>query len=203
MSKGIEYINKLGEAYNKCGLQKEWSHLLDIEIGITPEQEEKLLEIFPDIPQSLIDILKKVDGTYYREYDGEEVLYYFFGSDVDDGEYPYYLFSFENIVENKDSAKYFADYFYDAKEEIYGLFLDDKILPEAEKLKWLCFSDCMNNGGTSRLYIDFTPSSKGVKGQIVRYLHDPDELRVIANSFDEFLDMLVDNGLKFIHEDDF
>lgn len=74
---------------------------------------------------------------------------------------------------------------------------------DVDKLKWLNFSDCMNNGGTSSLYIDFTPSEQGKKGQVIRYLHDPDELQVIADSFDEFLEMLVNNGIQFIHEDDF
>ncbi len=49
---------------------------------------------------------------------------------------------------------------------------------------WLHFSDCMNNGGTSQLFIDFFTRARGQKkGQIVRYLHDPDELVVIAESF--------------------
>ena len=61
----------------------------------------------------------------------------------------------------------------------------------------------MNNGGTSQLFIDLTPSEKGKKGQIIRYLHDPDELKVIADSFDEFLRILMKNGMIFLHEDDF
>ena len=56
----------------------------------------------------------------------------------------------------------------------------------------------MNNGGTSSLFIDFTPSEKGIKGQIVRFLHDPDRLDVIADSFDAFLRMLMDTGYRFI-----
>ena len=66
---------------------------------------------------------------------------------------------------------------------------------------WLHFSDCRNNGGTSRLYIDFSPSSAGVCGQVVRYLHDPDELTVIADSFDAYLQMLMENAYDFITED--
>ena len=81
--------------------------------------------------------------------------------------------------------------------------MDERIQTDTSKLKWLNFSDCMNNGGTSSLYIDFTPSEKGIKGQVIRFLHDPDELQVIADSFDEFLDMLIENDFKFIHEDDF
>ena len=66
---------------------------------------------------------------------------------------------------------------------------------------WLHFSDCMNNGGTSRLFLDFSPSAKGTKGQIVRFLHDPDELAVIADSFDEYLEMLMDDEYDFITEE--
>lgn len=206
MNKGIEYIQKLKKAYIKCGFEKEWSHLMDIANGITIENKKELISEFPEIPESLINILEKIDGTYYRKYGNEEVTYYFFGSDVDKGEYPYYLFSAKDILENKDSASNFGDLFYyflEEPDEIYGPFVDEKIQMNADKLKWLNFSDCMNNGGTSSLFIDFTPSPKGIKGQIIRYLHDPDELKVIANSFDEFLDMLMNNEFKFIHEDDF
>lgn len=58
----------------------------------------------------------------------------------------------------------------------------------------------MNNGGTSQLFIDFSPSSTGKKGQIIRFLHDPDELKVIADSFDDFLKKLMDDGYSFINE---
>ena len=68
-------------------------------------------------------------------------------------------------------------------------------------MKWLHFSDCINNAGTSQLFIDFSPSEKGVKGQIVRFLHDPDEIGVIADSFDEYLEELIESGLDFISED--
>ena len=46
-----------------------------------------------------------------------------------------------------------------------------------------------------------SPSEKGKKGQIVRYLHDPDEIKVIADSFDEYLEKLMEYGLDFISED--
>lgn len=56
----------------------------------------------------------------------------------------------------------------------------------------------MNNGGSSQLFIDFSPSSKGTKDQIVRYLDDADEFEVIADSFDEYLQMLMDGGYDFL-----
>jgi cell wall assembly regulator SMI1 len=46
--------------------------------------------------------------------------------------------------------------------------------------KRLCFSQCMNNGGTSVPYLDFDPAPGGTPGQVVRYLHDPDSYEVIA-----------------------
>ena len=203
---GNEYLTKLQEAYEKNGLQKEWEHLMSIAHGISQEEKQALLEEFPDFPEALMEILEKIDGTYWREYGDEKVTYYFFGSDIDDGEYPYYLFSHEDIMQWKDTAGNFGDLFYDYFEDTendYGIFIDDRILNDVGSLKWLRFSDCMNNGGTSSLYVDFTPSDKGKCGQIIRYLHDPDELRVIADSFEDYLDMLNENGMKFIHEDDF
>ena len=110
-SKGSLYIEKLGEEYSKHGFSREWNQLMNIKVGITDIEKKKLIEIFPNIPKSLLDILSIVDGTYYREYKNEEVLYYFFGSDVDNGEYPYYLFSYEDIIKNKDNAKYFSEFF--------------------------------------------------------------------------------------------
>lgn len=203
---GKDYIEKLKEAYDKCGFTKEWERLFNIAHGISEEDKQLLLKEYSELPKSLMEILETIDGTYYREYGDEEVTYYFFGSDVDDGEYPYYLFSAQDILDNKDSALNF-DYLFDdnflESDEEYDFFVDDKIQKDVEKLKWLNFSDCMNNGGTSTLYIDFTPSEKGTKGQVVRFLHDPDELKVIADSFDEFLEMLVEQGMQFIHEDDF
>ena len=78
---------------------------------------------------------------------------------------------------------------------------DDKITTDPESANWLHFSDCMNNWGTSMLFIDFTPSPSGKVGQVVRYIHDPDEINVIADSFDDYLQMLMDGEYAFINED--
>ena len=79
--------------------------------------------------------------------------------------------------------------------------IDDRIIDRADQMCWLHFSDCMNNGGTSQLFIDFSPSAKGTKGQIVRFLHDPDEIMVIADGFDEYLQMLMEYEYDFITEE--
>ena len=107
VAKGNEYLEKLGEAYAKNGMKAQWDHLMEIAEGISEEDKAALLAEYPDFPPSLMEILERIDGTYYRQYGKEEVTVFFFGSDVDRGEYPYYLFSAQNMLENKNSD--FAD----------------------------------------------------------------------------------------------
>jgi len=107
-----------------------------------------------------------------------------------------YIFKEDELSRVYDS---YADY-------VNGKFgddveVDERITDCANDMKWLHFSDCMNNGGTSQLFIDFSPSAKGIKGQVVRFLHDPDEIQVIADSFDDYLQILIDSGFNFINED--
>lgn len=116
------------------------------------------------------------------------------GSDV--SEYPYYLLSAQEMCES--DFDWIASYINREYDEVV---IDEKIIDKSDKLCWLHFSDCMNNGGTSQLFIDFSPSSIGTKGQIVRFLHDPDQLVIIANSFDEYLKKVMANGYDFVTKD--
>ena len=108
------------------------------------------------------------------------------------------MLSSKQILENVNEAKeYYSDYI---ERKYDGVYIDDKITSQSRSIKWLPFSDCMNNGGPSQLFLDFSPSKKGKNGQVVRFLHDPDELRVIAESFEDYLNILMDNGYDFISE---
>lgn len=80
-----------------------------------------------------------------------------------------------------------------------GGYHDDRIDPDLPRCRRLHFSDCMNNGGTSQLFIDFDPVGGGKVGQIVRYLHDPDSYAVIADSFEEYLQRLMDREYEFLN----
>lgn len=192
-----QYISGLKDAYFNNGAKEIWEHFENIKCGATKEDIEKIKTIYPKVPEALIGLLEFVDGTYWREYKGEKIILYFLGSDIE--EYPYYLLSSREIIENKEMAKeYYSDYIERKYEEVE---IDEKITNDAGSIKWLHFSDCMNNGGTSQLFIDFSPSDKGKAGQIVRYLHDPDELEVIADSFEEYLQMLIDSEYDFINEE--
>ncbi len=192
-----QYLAGLEKAYFDKGAKETWGHFEKIKHGATKEDIEKINFIYPGVPKSLIGLLEFVDGTYWREYKGEEITLYFLGSDVE--EYPYYLLSSREIIENQNQAiEYYSDFIERKYEEVD---IDEKITNQPNSLKWLHFSDCMNNGGTSQLFIDFSPSEKGKKGQIVRFLHDPDEFSVIADSFEEYLKKLIDNEYDFINED--
>ena len=192
-----QYLAGLEKAYFDNGAKETWEHFEKIKHGATKEDIEKIKNLYPEVPNSLINLLEFVDGTYWREYKGEEITLYFLGSDVE--EYPYYLLSSREIIENQNQAiEYYSDYIERKYKEVE---IDEKITNQPNSLKWLHFSDCMNNGGTSQLFIDFSPSEKGTKGQIVRFLHDPDEFGVIADSFEEYLKKLIDNEYDFINED--
>lgn len=193
------YISGLKNTYIQKNGTEEWEYFEDVIHGAKKGSLEKILTVYPETPDALLDLLKYVDGTYWREYKGEKITFYLLGSDVE--EYPYYLLSSEEIVKNRNQAKeYFAD---DIDRKFEGVEIDERITNNSGSMNWLHFSDCMNNGGTSSLYIDFSPSKKGTKGQIVRYLHDPDELKVIADSFEEYLSLLMKNGYDFIFDDMF
>ncbi|MCL2225365.1 MAG: SMI1/KNR4 family protein [Defluviitaleaceae bacterium] len=196
-----KYINGLKEAYLKTGRDEEWTHFEKNIHGASEEDILKLKELYPNIPDSLVDLLKYVDGTYWRAYGSETVGVLVIGSDIE--EYGYYLLSSKEIIENQNIVRKYAHYSAYINREYCEVKVDEKIIDKSASVKWLHFSDCMNNGGTSQLFIDFTPSPNGKIGQIVRFVHDPDNFKVIADSFDDYLKMLMDSGYDFINEDDF
>lgn len=191
-----QYLAGLKKAYTDNGAKETWEHFEKIKHGATKEDIENIWKLYPEVSDSLVHLLEFVDGTYWREYNGEEITLYFLGSDIK--EFPYYLLSSKEIIENQNRAiEYYLDYIERKYEEVE---IDIKITDQPNSLKWLHFADCMNNGGTSQLFIDFSPSPKGTKGQIVRFLHDPDEFSVIAESFEEYLKKLIDNEYDFVNE---
>ena len=193
------YFDGLKDAYyaHSPEGQEEWDHFAAIVQPASQKQIDRLLEVYPDAPESLIELLKLMDGTYYRVYGKEKVCLYALGSDYEG--YPYYLLSALQILKTKDEFAEWGDYLIN--REFDDIPVDDGICDDMDKLDFLHFSDCMNNGGTSQLFIDFSPSVKGKKGQILRVLHDPDELVIVAESFDEYLQMLMNQDYAFIDED--
>lgn len=174
---------------------------LDVATGAGIEDINELKLKYPKCPKSLIYLLQNIDGTYWRQYGEKKISVCILASDVSGGSYPYYLMSVQQMLESSQEDED-VSYLLEDEEE------DDEVVDPKINLEGLLsgtyihFADCMNNGGTSRLYIDFNPSDKGICGQIVRYLHDPDEYKVIADSFDEYLQDLIDNDFIYLKDEE-
>lgn len=197
-----QYLEGLKQAYIDNGGEEAWQNLMATAHGATEADLQVLRNRYPQVPESLLDLLRRIDGTYWREYEKGTVSDLILGADEAMGDYPYYLLSAEQIVATQNEAfDFYADYINREYEEVE---IDNRITSDASQLhNWLHFSDCMNNGGTSQLFIDFSPSAIGKVGQVVRFLHDPDEMVVIADSFDDYLKMLMKNGYCFVDEMNF
>ena len=197
-----QYLEGLKQAYIDNGGEEAWQNLMATAHGATETDLQVLRNRYPQVPESLLDLLRRIDGTYWREYEKGTVSDLILGADEDMGDYPYYLLSAEQIVATQNEPfDFYADYINREYEEVE---IDNRITSDASQLhNWLHFSDCMNNGGTSQLFIDFSPSAIGKVGQVVRFLHDPDEMVVIADSFDDYLKMLMKNGYCFVDEMNF
>jgi len=183
-----QYIKGLEAKYLQSDetLKGEYESFVASKKGISDEELKNLLKEFPEIPNSLIELLKYSNGTNI----------YCFQSDVDAGKYPYYLIDSATMINSKNDAKEY--YSWAITREFDDIEIDARITNDIDNIKWLLFSNCMNNGGTSQLFIDFTPSKEGKVGQVVRYLHDPDSMIVIADSFDEYLQKIIDSNYLFV-----
>ena len=189
----IKYIKGLQLAYIRTNMSRRWWEFESLYHGASINDVEMIKKQYRDVPKSLLGLLKIVDGTYRRRYTGKTINFYFLGSDLNG--LPYALFSSNRIMRGKNDVKAFKDrisrkYFY--------CHVDEKITSDTNNVSWLHFADSAEKERTSQLYIDFSPSKKGRKGQIVRFLRERDELTVIADSFDEYLQMLMDKNYNFI-----
>ena len=168
--------------------------------GASATDLQQLTERYPLCPASLVQLLGQINGTHFRDYPDGTVMVLMLGSDV--FEYPYYLRSVEQIFEDAhadtESIAQIYEGYLDEEPDLIGPGIDST-LPMNKRL---CFSHCMNNGGTSRLYIDYNPAPGGTVGQVMRFLHDPDSYKVIAQSFDHYLQQLIDDNYSFIYEDE-
>lgn len=156
-----KYFDGLKKVYYENGGETQWDRFEKAAHGASEEDIGKLREFYPDIPNSLLQLLKIADGTYWRKYGEETVALLFLGSDIE--EFPYYLLSARQIMGTKDNFQTWGDYL--STREYDDIPVDEGICDNFGNLCWLHFSDCMNNGGSSQLFIDFSPSTKGKKGR--------------------------------------
>lgn len=124
------------------------------------------------IPQSLKDLLKTTNGD---EKWGESPHAFI----------SYFLYSCDRII---DQLNFFKKHENEAfPDSIYQKDLVKNILYSPKRLPFA------TDGSGQFLCIDFDPAENGIYGQII-YLPcaEPDPVSVIADSFDDFIDFLID-----------
>lgn len=75
------------------------------------------------------------------------------------------------------------------KEEIQKV--DKRIKPFLFNKKWLPIGELMYS--SHRLYLDLDPSEQGKVKQIIAYVHDPDFVYYLGDSFEELIDESIKN----------
>ncbi|PQP81919.1 SMI1/KNR4 family protein [Paenibacillus sp. PCH8] len=137
--------------------------------------------------------------TFYRSKDGSGYgLHILYPGDAEKGRCtPFYLMSLEEIRETK---LYFCE--VDEKlEEHYSAedisHLDPEIKPFLFHTSWIPFATIA--GGSLYLMLDFDPTEKGTYGQIIMYVHDPDFVHYLADTFTDLLQMS-NRNLKMMGE---
>ncbi|MDE6896845.1 MAG: SMI1/KNR4 family protein, partial [Lachnospiraceae bacterium] len=65
MNLAEKYVAGLKKAYYENGGEEQWDDFEKIVHGAEEADMERLQTLYPDLPDSLYQLLKIVDGTYY------------------------------------------------------------------------------------------------------------------------------------------
>ena len=93
----------------------------------------------------------------------------------------------KEYFQNKDSfLSDFPDYY--TNEDIEAM-KDSRIKPYLFNKSWFPFAKYCD---TCYLMFDFDPGQDGKEGQIICYIHDPDEIVYVADGITDLLDRIID-----------
>ena len=93
----------------------------------------------------------------------------------------------KGYFQNKDALLTdFPDYF--TKEDIERM-KDERIKPYLFNKKWFPFAEYCDS---CYLMLDFDPGKEGKEGQIICYIHDPDEVVYVAGSLTELIENIME-----------
>ena len=93
----------------------------------------------------------------------------------------------KEYFQNKDALLTdFPDYF--TKEDIEGM-KDERIKPYLFNKKWFPFAEYCDS---CFLMLDFDPGKEGKEGQIICYIHDPDEVVYVTGSLTELVENIME-----------
>lgn len=112
---------------------------------------------------------------------------------IDQREMAFSLMSLQEIearkryFQNRDALlTEFPDYF--SSEDVEEM-RDSRIKPYLFNKKWLPFAEYCDS---CYLMLDFDPDKEGQEGQIICYIHDPDEIIYVAESFTELIEGIME-----------
>ncbi|MGC5773152.1 SMI1/KNR4 family protein [Paenibacillus pabuli] len=174
-----EEIRQLYEEYQyRKGASEETLIALEKEFGV-------------QLPEDLRAFYQRKDGSGYAFH----ILYP--GDAEREESTPFYLMSLDEIRETK---QYFCEVdekldAYYSEEEIRKL--DPEIKPYLFHKEWIPFATMA--GGSLYLMLDFDPAEQGTYGQIIMYVHDPDFVYYVAETFTDLLEVS-NRNLKIMDE---
>ena len=112
---------------------------------------------------------------------------------IDQRELPFSIMSLQEMenckkyFQNRDALLTdFPDYF--SNQELENM-RDSRIKPYLFNKKWLPFAQYCDS---CYLMLDFDPDREGQEGQIICYIHDPDEIIYVAESLTELIEEIMD-----------
>lgn len=148
-----------------------------------PGADEQQLAVF----EAKFGLLPEDFRAFYRRKDGSGYAFHVLypGDGESDEGMPFYLMSLDEIEETKsyfcERDELLAEHY--SEEEMRKV--DPEIKPFLFHEKWLPFATMA--GGSVYLMLDLDPSEQGTYGQIISYVHDPDFVYYVADSFMELL----------------
>lgn len=153
--------------------------------GATSEQIKLFEEKF-DI--KMPEDMKKL----YRYKDGSEWFYLLFPNDKCDREFKYRLLSLTEIekekeyFQNKDAllTEFYSYNDDDFTKKLLKRMEDSRVKPYLFNKRWIPFAEA---SGDINLMMDFDPNVDGTYGQIICYIHDPDEIAYVAETITEII----------------
>lgn len=112
---------------------------------------------------------------------------------IDQRELPFSLMSLQEMesckkyFQNRDTLlTEFPDYF--SSQDLENM-RDSRIKPYLFNKKWLPFAQYCDS---CYLMLDFDPDQEGQEGQVICYIHDPDEIIYVAESLTELIEEIMD-----------
>lgn len=147
--------------------------------GVTKEELNRLEERYNiKLPEDFKEFYRYKNGSGYHFH----ILY-----PNCEGEHiePFYLFSINEIIEEKDNYYNEDELMSDYYDEDEILELDKRIKPYLRNRNWIPFAALA--GGSLNLLLDYDPTHNGKQGQIISYIHDPDFVYYVADNFTELI----------------